>query len=178
MGSWGEGIFENDEAQDFLGDLMEGLSSHVAEHVDGEGFYLGSVAPAVEVMLMLAKQWQTIPPKPVDIEQWRRNFSRALKQQGGESENSESTYYGNVMAAFDALKEVSEGFEHEEYELDDLLSFPVHEFREGMEVIHPKFGEGKILLIEGEGATVRGNVAFEAYGEKWLVLALAGLVRK
>lgn len=48
-------------------------------------------------------------------------------------------------------------------------------FKLGQRVTHPKFGEGCILNIEGEGAQSRVQVNFEAAGCKWLVLAYAKL---
>ena len=48
-------------------------------------------------------------------------------------------------------------------------------FRLGQGVVHPKFGEGMILNIEGEGAHARVQVNFETEGSKWLVLSYARL---
>ncbi len=41
--------------------------------------------------------------------------------------------------------------------------------------MHPKFGEGMILNLEGEGAHARVQVNFENEGTKWLVLSYARL---
>jgi len=48
-------------------------------------------------------------------------------------------------------------------------------FRLGQTVVHPKFGDGTILNIEGEGAHARVQVNFETEGTKWLVLSYARL---
>ncbi len=45
----------------------------------------------------------------------------------------------------------------------------------GQRVIHPKFGEGVILALEGQGAQARVQVAFDEVGSKWLVLSYANL---
>ena len=45
----------------------------------------------------------------------------------------------------------------------------------GQRVIHPKFGEGVVLMYEGQGEHARVQVNFEAEGPKWLVLAYARL---
>jgi len=45
----------------------------------------------------------------------------------------------------------------------------------GQGVGHPKFGEGVVLNIEGQGASARVQVNFESVGAKWLVLAYANL---
>jgi len=48
-------------------------------------------------------------------------------------------------------------------------------FSLGQRVLHPKFGTGVVLNIEGEGAQARIQVNFESEGSKWLVLAYARL---
>ncbi len=48
--------------------------------------------------------------------------------------------------------------------------------RLGQRVRHSKFGEGVVLMYEGQGAHARVQVNFEAAGSKWLVVAYANLV--
>jgi DNA helicase-2/ATP-dependent DNA helicase PcrA len=50
-------------------------------------------------------------------------------------------------------------------------------FRIGERVRHQGFGEGVIVDCEGQGASARVQVRFEAVGAKWLVLEYAGLQR-
>ncbi len=45
----------------------------------------------------------------------------------------------------------------------------------GQHVSHPKFGEGVITCLEGQGAHARVQVNFAAAGSKWLVLQFAKL---
>ncbi len=52
---------------------------------------------------------------------------------------------------------------------------PGHGLRTGMAVFHNKFGEGKVLAIEGEGDDARAQVNFPRHGTKWLALAVAKL---
>lgn len=47
--------------------------------------------------------------------------------------------------------------------------------RLGQSVQHPKFGEGVVLNIEGQGEHTRLQVQFKQAGTKWLVLAYANL---
>ncbi|RZI94654.1 MAG: DNA helicase II, partial [Rubrivivax sp.] len=47
--------------------------------------------------------------------------------------------------------------------------------RAGMQVFHNKFGEGKVLTLEGVGADARAQVSFTRHGIKWLALAVAKL---
>ena len=48
-------------------------------------------------------------------------------------------------------------------------------FRIGQNVIHPKFGTGVIVDIEGQGGDVRVQVNFRDHGLKLLALAMAKL---
>ncbi len=48
-------------------------------------------------------------------------------------------------------------------------------FRLGQRVEHPKFGEGVVLTLEGQGSHARVQVNFEHIGSKWLVVAYANL---
>ena len=50
------------------------------------------------------------------------------------------------------------------------------ELRLGQRVEHPTFGEGVVLMYEGQGSHARVQVNFEAAGSKWLVVAYANLV--
>jgi DNA helicase-2/ATP-dependent DNA helicase PcrA len=50
-----------------------------------------------------------------------------------------------------------------------------HGLRSGQSVFHPKFGEGVILTLEGQGADARAQVNFPRHGSKWLALAVARL---
>jgi DNA helicase-2/ATP-dependent DNA helicase PcrA len=50
-----------------------------------------------------------------------------------------------------------------------------HGLRVGLAVFHNKFGEGKVLAIEGVGDDARAQVAFNRHGTKWLALAVAKL---
>ena len=43
----------------------------------------------------------------------------------------------------------------------------------GGRIRHPKFGEGVVVCIEGQGAHARIQVNFDQHGSKWLVLAYA-----
>ena len=52
---------------------------------------------------------------------------------------------------------------------------PAHGLRAGMQVFHPKFGEGKLLTLEGLGADAKAQVNFPRHGVKWLALSVAKL---
>ena len=52
---------------------------------------------------------------------------------------------------------------------------PSHGIRAGMTVFHGKFGEGRVLTVEGQGDDARAQVSFSRHGTKWLALAIAKL---
>ena len=52
---------------------------------------------------------------------------------------------------------------------------PGHGLRVGLAVFHTKFGEGKVLAIEGVDADARAQVHFPRHGTKWLALSVAKL---
>ncbi|MDP3812068.1 MAG: 3'-5' exonuclease [Hydrogenophaga sp.] len=49
------------------------------------------------------------------------------------------------------------------------------DIKAGMAVFHNKFGEGKVLSIEGAGDDARAQVNFSRHGTKWLALSVAKL---
>jgi DNA helicase-2/ATP-dependent DNA helicase PcrA len=52
---------------------------------------------------------------------------------------------------------------------------PAHGIRAGQGVFHAKFGEGRVLTVEGAGDDARAQVNFPRHGTKWLALAVAKL---
>ncbi|MBC7435664.1 MAG: UvrD-helicase domain-containing protein, partial [Bdellovibrionales bacterium] len=54
-------------------------------------------------------------------------------------------------------------------------SEPAHGLKAGMKVFHNKFGEGKVLTLEGTGDDARAQIAFARHGTKWLALSVAKL---
>ncbi|GGH63371.1 DNA helicase [Comamonas phosphati] len=52
---------------------------------------------------------------------------------------------------------------------------PSHGLKAGMNVFHNKFGEGKVLALEGTGDDARAQVSFGRHGTKWLALSIAKL---
>ncbi len=52
---------------------------------------------------------------------------------------------------------------------------PAHGIQAGITVFHTKFGEGKVLAVEGSGTDARAQVNFPRHGVKWLALSVAKL---
>ena len=56
--------------------------------------------------------------------------------------------------------------------IQELLA---HGLRVGTAVFHTKFGEGKVLALEGSGDDARAHINFPRHGAKWLALSVAKL---
>lgn len=52
---------------------------------------------------------------------------------------------------------------------------PAHGLKTGMNVFHAKFGEGKVMMLEGSGDDARAQINFTRHGVKWLALSVAKL---
>ena len=52
---------------------------------------------------------------------------------------------------------------------------PSHGLKSGIDVFHAKFGEGKVLMLEGSGDDARAQINFTRHGVKWLALSVAKL---
>jgi DNA helicase-2/ATP-dependent DNA helicase PcrA len=50
-----------------------------------------------------------------------------------------------------------------------------HGLKNGTQVFHAKFGEGKVLMLEGSGDDARAQINFPRHGVKWLALSVAKL---
>ena len=51
-----------------------------------------------------------------------------------------------------------------------------HGLRVGMQVFHAKFGEGKVITLEGAADDARVQVNFPRHGIKWLAVSVAKLI--
>ena len=76
----------------------------------------------------------------------------------------------------------NEGFESQRNPLERLNEAPLVQqgssalgLKPGTAVFHAKFGEGRVLLLEGSGADARAKINFPRHGEKWLALSVAKL---
>ena len=54
-------------------------------------------------------------------------------------------------------------------------NLPSHGLKNGMNVFHAKFGEGRVQMLEGSGDDARAQINFTRHGVKWLALSVAKL---
>lgn len=80
MGAWGTGNFENDDAADYLGDLMDELTERIKECLaDPERHSLGEEGEALipstaQILSVLAANFNTAPPQPDVVVRWRETY--------------------------------------------------------------------------------------------------------
>jgi DNA helicase-2/ATP-dependent DNA helicase PcrA len=60
--------------------------------------------------------------------------------------------------------------------LPDFKAAEPHKIKEGMTVMHQRFGRGKVFLVEGAGEKRMAHIRFEAQGEKRILLKFAPLM--
>ena len=106
-------------------------------------------------------------------------YAECRRMHGDERYNSVSRFVRDLPAELVEEVRFSSGFSNQRSQPKPVLTAAQREddsgFRLGQTVAHPKFGDGTILNIEGEGAHARVQVNFETEGTKWLVLSYARL---
>jgi len=79
MGTWGNGIFDNDGALDFVGGVTEQFASRIETVMASAGFYVDEqgpevVLPCVALLTLLCDHARSAPPKPTRIALWRERY--------------------------------------------------------------------------------------------------------
>jgi hypothetical protein len=80
MGSWGAGNFDNDDATDYLADLIDELAVQIDEVLDDpERRALDEQGEAVipttaQILSVLVENFNTVPPKPKVVVRWRKGY--------------------------------------------------------------------------------------------------------
>lgn len=102
-------------------------------------------------------------------------YAECRRIHGDERYNAVSRFVRDLPSELVQEVRFSTGFSGQKAQPKPILSAQQREedtgFRLGQRVNHPKFGEGMILNLEGEGAHARVQVNFESEGTKWLVLS-------
>jgi DNA helicase-2/ATP-dependent DNA helicase PcrA len=85
-----------------------------------------------------------------------------------------SHYAGNLLAGMKKKSPV----QHNNYRHEPSANFQPSDtsnLTEGMKVEHPKFGFGKVMKLDVDGANRKAKVMFDNFGEKTLLLSFAKL---
>ena len=83
--------------------------------------------------------------------------------------------YGKAQPAWGNSSLASSGERFASPPVPPQKAEPSHGIKVGMAVFHAKFGEGKVLALEGSGNDARAQVNFPRHGVKWLALSVAKL---
>jgi DNA helicase-2/ATP-dependent DNA helicase PcrA len=59
------------------------------------------------------------------------------------------------------------------HSIEPFIPDDANTLQTGMEVLHEKFGEGKVVSIEGSGANKIASIFFNSYGVKKIMLKFA-----
>lgn len=117
MGTWDTGIFDNDEALDLIGEIMDDLQGRIDQFFedddpsieDGEGL----VPPVIAVMQLLSVNCNAAPPKPDLIARWKTKYLKLFDDQIDDLEPEDGFKTGRreVLArAFKQLETTSKSF--------------------------------------------------------------------
>jgi hypothetical protein len=96
MGTWAEGNFDNDEAGEYVDELIEHFSENIEEILDdaerggldetrlsiafvSEGE--GRLMPSVELIALLAERYNAAPPKEETVHKWRERYLKVYDKQ-------------------------------------------------------------------------------------------------
>lgn len=111
---------------------------------------------------------EEIEPHFIRINQKFSNFAERMHQPP--VQRTTSGYSSNLFAGAKKTQEVKKHVPSEDFEPSDTSNLA-----QGMRVEHPKFGFGKVVKMDIEGANRKAKVAFENFGEKTLLLSFAKL---
>ena len=118
MRAWGPGNFDNEPAQQYLGDLVEHLTTTVEQHLlhesgDVEAFGEAEVMPSVEVLLLLAEQLRGVPPVEGRVVEWKAEYLRRYDAQAEQSRAHRPLLARRravIVATFDRLAALASAF--------------------------------------------------------------------
>ena len=64
---------------------------------------------------------------------------------------------------------------NQDHQHSNIIASPAHLVVPGAKVLHERFGEGKILTVEGPNDNKIANILFDSAGEKRIMLKFAKL---
>lgn len=149
MATWGAGVFENDDALDFVADNMDELYKAIEEFFNlSEPNYIedgeGQIIPRIALMTMMAKLGRLAndpivrcaPPEQETIDSWRKQYLSGYDSQIDDYEPEEeysAMRRDELVKVFDELEEesklleeaIEESREKEKQEEDQFLQLAV-----------------------------------------------------
>ncbi len=134
MGTWNVGNFDNDEALDYVCELMEQLQGRVnqwfanAEPDIGDGGE-GVVVPTVAIMHLLTENCNAAPPKHSQVTKWAERYLELYEAQIGDlsaDEEFRKKRKQAIEATFNRLLETSKAYWNGEAKTPALVGAAVH----------------------------------------------------
>lgn len=111
---------------------------------------------------------EEIEPHFIRINQKFSNFAERMYQPP--VQRTSSGYSSNLFSGSKKTEEIKKHVPSEDFVPSDTSNLT-----QGMRVEHPKFGFGKVVKMDVDGANRKAKVAFENFGEKTLLLSFAKL---
>jgi hypothetical protein len=80
MGTWAAGVYGNDAALDWMGDLMDSLSNQIKSEIDDFDESNGdSLFAAIDTIAILCGNTLAAPPKSTEVDAWQKSYVRCWK---------------------------------------------------------------------------------------------------
>jgi len=127
-GTWGTGVFENDGALDFMGDVVKEFTARIEAAITNAAFDVDRhgvrvVMPCVVVLNLLCERTNAVPPPRAQIAAWRERYLARYNagyapSGGGELAAFDQDRRAVVEAAFSELEAHAQTFGR----ADDALS--------------------------------------------------------
>jgi hypothetical protein len=77
MGTWGTGVYSNDTALDWLGDLIESVSKEIRKGIEDFDESSGeALLAAADTIRVLCENSGAAPPKATEVDGWHMSYLR------------------------------------------------------------------------------------------------------
>lgn len=77
MGTWGPGIYENDSALDWVGELTSQIEKEIRDGIEEFDESMGDdLLAAVDTLRAICENSHSSPPKPEDISKWHELYEK------------------------------------------------------------------------------------------------------
>ena len=80
MGTWAIGVYGNDQASDWMCDLMESLSTQIRNEIDNFDSSSGeSLLAAIDTIATLCASTHVAAPKSAEVQKWHESYVRCWR---------------------------------------------------------------------------------------------------
>ncbi len=123
MGSWGNGIFESDDAKDCVADIIDEFVEEIEdaiESLEGKSTYLeyeNAILVLVSLIEVICQKAGSAPPERNAVIRWKKLYLEAFDKYGPEQWLSLESLYERrkeIIKCFQSLIEISVDYSDEE----------------------------------------------------------------